>query len=117
VAVGLAPVIGFAAAALGTTVAAWAMVALLWRGTRDMGEVARLDARARTRSWRIVLAALGMGVAVWVANVALAPLSAAGLRPLALLVLVLTGAAAFFALAQAFGGMRMAELRGALRRG
>ena len=42
VALGLAPVIGFSAAALGTTVAGWIMLWQLWRGTHAMGEIAGL---------------------------------------------------------------------------
>ena len=40
VALGLAPFIGFVAAALGTTVAGWVMLFQLWRGTRRMGGAA-----------------------------------------------------------------------------
>ena len=40
VALGLAPFIGFIAAALGTTVAGWVMLFQLWRGTRPMGDAA-----------------------------------------------------------------------------
>ena len=40
VALGLAPFIGFIAAALGTTVAGWVMLWQLWRGTRPMGDIA-----------------------------------------------------------------------------
>ncbi|TFL18428.1 murein biosynthesis integral membrane protein MurJ [Jannaschia formosa] len=117
VAIGLAPFIGFAAAALGTTLAAWAMVLLLWLGVRGMGEVARLDDRARRRAGRIVMASLAMGVVVWAANVALAPLFSVGLSGVALLILVATGAVAYFAIGQGIGALRLAELRGALRRG
>ncbi len=56
IAVGLMPVIGFAAAALATTVAGWTMVFQLWFGTRAMGTSARFDAQFRTRLPRIVLA-------------------------------------------------------------
>jgi putative peptidoglycan lipid II flippase len=117
VAIGLSPVIGFAAAALGTTVAAWGMVVLLWIGLRPMGSVARLDDRARSRAWRIVLASAAMGLVIWIGNMALAPLFAEGLRSLALLVLVTIGAASYFAIAQLIGAIRLAELRGAFRRG
>ncbi len=41
VAIGLSPLIGFSAAAVGTTLAAWGMVAQLWFGTRRLGPVAR----------------------------------------------------------------------------
>ncbi|WGH80033.1 murein biosynthesis integral membrane protein MurJ [Jannaschia ovalis] len=116
VAIGLAPIIGFAAAALGTTLAAWAMVVLLWLGARQMGPVATLDRRARSRGWRIAWASVGMGLVLWVANLALGPLFGSGWRALALALLVGMGIASYFALAQLFGAVRFVELSGALRR-
>ena len=50
VAIGLAPVIGYIAAAFGTTATAWAMVWMLWRGTQAMGDAAKPDARL-IRRW------------------------------------------------------------------
>ena len=55
IAVGLMPYIGFAAAALATTLAGWMMAAQLWFGTRRMGDAARFDARFRSRLPRILL--------------------------------------------------------------
>ncbi len=116
VALGLAPVIGWAAAALGTTLAAWAMVWLLARGSRRLGEVARLDARARSRGWRIVVASLLMGVLLWIAMLILGPMFAGTWRGLALAMLVGVGMLGYLGIAQAVGAVRMAELRGAMRR-
>lgn len=65
IAVGLAPVIGYIAAAIGTTLAGWAMLALLWWGARGMDDAARFDDRARRRIPRIVLAAAVMGGGLW----------------------------------------------------
>ena len=61
VALGLAPLIGFSAAALGTTVAGWIMLFQLWRGTRGDGRDRRADARLRRALPRILLAACSMG--------------------------------------------------------
>jgi putative peptidoglycan lipid II flippase len=116
VAIGLAPVIGWPAAALGTSFAAWAMVALLWRGTRSMGEVALLDARARGRLWRTVLAAAGMGVGLWIALVVWGPVFGGPWRVLALGALVSTGVVWFFGLGLLLGAINLSDLRGALRR-
>ena len=115
-AIGLAPVIGFAAAAFGTTLAAWAMVILLWRGTRDLGDVSRLDDRARKRARRTLLAALGMGLMLYLTMLMLGPMFGTAWRGLALVLLVTIGIGSFFGLAQAFGAVRLGDLRGMLRR-
>ncbi|WP_308917720.1 murein biosynthesis integral membrane protein MurJ [Jannaschia sp. LMIT008] len=116
VAIGLAPVIGFAAAALGTTLAAWAMVLLLWMGVRRMGPVGRLDDRARSRAWRTVLACIGLGVVLWVASVLLGPALDGATAVPALAALIGVGIAAYAVLAAATGAARPSDLRGALRR-
>ncbi|SFJ37627.1 murein biosynthesis integral membrane protein MurJ [Jannaschia pohangensis] len=116
VAVGLSFYIGWAAAALGTTLAAWAMVVLLWRGVRGLGDVARLDDRARKRAWRIVLASAVMGGVLFITMLILGPMFDSAWRGLALAILVLVGMVSYFGFAQMFGAVRMAELRGAVRR-
>jgi putative peptidoglycan lipid II flippase len=117
-AVGLMPVAGFAAAALGTTLAGWGMLALLVRGAGGMGEAARPDARLWSRAWRIAAAAAAMGLVLWGAALGMADwLSAPALRYAALASLVGLGIATYFGTGFAIGAFRMAELRGALRRG
>ncbi len=64
-AIGLAPLIGYIAAAIGTTLAGWAMVVLLCAGRGSMGDAARFDARFWRRLWRIVLAASRWGRSCW----------------------------------------------------
>ena len=115
-AIGLSPVIGWPAAALGTTLAAWGMVWQLARGVRGLGPVAQLDARARSRAWRTTAAAALMGVVLWVTMLILGPMFDGALRGAALAILIGVGMAAFFVFAQMVGAVRMAELRGALRR-
>ena len=81
VALGLAPFIGFIAAALGTTVAGWVMIVQLWAGTRPMGDAAAPDARLRRAVPRIALACLAMGIVLWFAARVLAgPLAEPALR-------------------------------------
>jgi putative peptidoglycan lipid II flippase len=65
-AVGFAMLLGFIGAAIGTTLAAWAMVWLLLRGRRSMGEVARFDDRFKRRhlAHRARLGADGRGAVV-----------------------------------------------------
>ena len=117
IAIGLAPVIGWIACAIATTLAAWAMVALLYMGTRPMGDVARFDARFRKRMPRIVLASLMMGGVLWVAMVGLTPfLGMPGWRYLALLVLIVLGMGSYFSFAHVLGALKFSEFKGAFRR-
>jgi putative peptidoglycan lipid II flippase len=116
-AIGLAPLIGFTAAAWGTSLASWAMVLLLWRGSRRMGEAARLDARLISRLPRIALAAALMGLLLAAAAWALAPaLAAPATRIAALGLLVAGGALAYFALGFATRAFRPGDFGAALRR-
>ncbi len=117
VAIGLAPVIGYIAAAIGTTVAGWAMAWLLWRGTRGMGAAAAFDARFRDRVWRIILASLAMGALLWAAAYGAGDAFGAGAqRYLALALLVALGLLAYALAARALGAFTVAELRAALKR-
>ncbi|MGR3591877.1 MAG: murein biosynthesis integral membrane protein MurJ [Limimaricola soesokkakensis] len=117
VAVGLAPVIGFIAAALGTTLAGWAMVWLLWRGSRSMGHAAEWDHRFRHRLWRICGASALMGALLLGTAALLGPfLATASVRYLALALLVALGMAGYFGFGQLLGAFRLAEFRRAVRR-
>jgi putative peptidoglycan lipid II flippase len=68
IAIGLSPVIGYVAAAWGTTISSWIMIVLLWNGTRGMGEAARLDARLLRAIPRQVLAVSVMAIGLWGAS-------------------------------------------------
>jgi len=108
---------GASPAAVATTAAAWAMVALLALGARPFGEVARFDARFWSRIWRVCIAAAVMGGVLWLAATALAPyLDTPGWRYLALGALVATGIVVFFGLGQLIGAVRLSEFRHAARR-
>ena len=116
-AIGLSPVVGFIAAAIGTTLTGWATVLLLWRGARDMGEAATWDDRFRRRVWRIVGASLGMGAVLWIAQMLLGPFfGSPGLRYLALALLIAVGIASYAVLGQALGAFRLSEFKRNLRR-
>ena len=117
IAIGLAPILGFVSAAIATTLAAWVMVVFLWRGSRGMGEEARLDARFLARAPRIVLASAAMGVVLFgVAIGASGLISSPGLRFPALAGLVLAGILAYAAVGQMIGAFRLSDLKSALRR-
>ena len=117
-AIGLAYMLGFAGAAIGTTLAAWVMVWLLARGSQQMGDVARFDTRFRQRIWRICLAAAAMGAVLWGVALALGPLLHTPFwRYPALAVLLGLGMISYFGCGQALGAFKLREFRSALRRG
>ncbi|WP_135504011.1 murein biosynthesis integral membrane protein MurJ [Roseovarius aestuariivivens] len=117
IAVGLAYAIGWIAAAIATTLAAWVMVWQLTRGARGFGDAARFDARFRARLWRILLASAIMGAALWGLSVLLTPFfGMGGWRWLALLVLILSGTLVYGLAGQILGAFRMRELRESFRR-
>lgn len=117
VAIGLAPLIGWIAAAIATTLAAWVMVALLSIGARPMGEVARYDARFHARIWRIIAASLLMGAVLWGAMVLISPVFAmAGWRYLALVGLIMIGIISYFGIGQMIGAFRLGEFKRAFQR-
>ncbi|THH36580.1 murein biosynthesis integral membrane protein MurJ [Aliishimia ponticola] len=112
----LGPVMGWIGPAIATSAAGWAMVWLLRRGARPMGDVAQFDARFRSRIWRIVAASLAMGVVLWIANALLGPvLGMAYWRYLGLLALVLIGLVSYGLFGQAMGAFRLAEFKANLR--
>lgn len=115
VAFGLMPFIGFLAAAIGTTVAAWIMVVQLWWGTRNMGQAARADARLRRAAPRMILASGLMALALWFMEGWLDTSGIARIPGLA--ILVFGGAAIYFTLSFVTGAYRVSELKTAIRRG
>ena len=117
VAIGLAPYIGFIAAAIATTLAGWSMLAFLWVGTRDMGSAARFDARAKRRIWRIVIASIVMGGALSLGQTLVTPLMGTpGYKVIGLALLCLSGAAVYAICGQLIGAFRLNEIKQTLRR-
>ncbi|XDA98402.1 murein biosynthesis integral membrane protein MurJ [Sulfitobacter sp. LCG007] len=117
IAIGLAPVIGWIAPAIATTLAGWAMVVLLFAGARGYGEVARFDDRFRRRIWRILGASAIMGAVLWLSALVLGPaLGSPGWRVLALAVLVGIGIVTYFGAGQMIGAFRLAEFRASMKR-
>ena len=116
-AIGLSPLIGFIAAAIGTSLTGWATVFLLWRGSRQMGDAAEFDQRFRQRLGRIIAAAIGMGVILWIANAVMTPFfGIATIRYGALAILVGIGIGSYFGIGQMIGAFKLHEFRRALRR-
>ncbi len=116
-AIGLMSSLGYLAAAIGTTLAGWVMLLLLWNGTRKMGDAAKLDDRLRHVLPRVILASLGMGVVIWGLAWALNGwLDAGTIRYGALGILILVGMASYGGLIFALGAMTPADLKRFLKR-
>ena len=113
-----APIMGWLAIPLGTTLAGWLQVALLLRGARAHGPETRPDARLKARALRLLVASALMGLALAAgARFAAALFLDPALRWPALLTAVAGGAALYALLAALTGAARLPELRAALRRG
>ncbi len=113
----LMPWLGHVGLALATALAAWVNTALLgWLLLRRRHWY--MDARLKRRAWRILLAALAMGLALWGLNRALLPWYGQGeaWRIAALVLLVLGGMLVYLGAALAFGATRPAEWRSLRRR-
>ncbi len=118
VAVGLLGVVGFWAAAVGTTISAWAMVGMLMRGRRKMGPEARFDAQLRRRLWRICVASAVMGAILMGFNALFGQLFfEPGFKYLTLAIMIFVGMASYFAIGHKLHAFRMGEFRAAMRRG
>ncbi len=116
-AIGLSPIIGFIAAAIGTSLTGWATVFLLWNGSRNMGNAAAFDTRFKQRLGRIIIAAIGMGVILWGAGAAMTPFfGMATIRYAALALLVGIGIGSYFGIGQLIGAFKLREFKQALRR-
>ena len=115
IAVGLMGVMGYLAAALGTTLAAWGNFFLLWRGTKTMDGAATIDARLARAAPRILAASVLMGVVIWAGAGMISPYLEGGfIRYLALLGLVVFGGAVYGISVVIMGGVRPSDLKAAL---
>ncbi len=116
-AIGLAPFVGYLAAAIGTTTAGWAMFALLFFGARRFENASTLDQRLLRALPRLAIAALIMGAVLLGAAWALDDLlMTPSIRYLALFGLVALGMVTYMAAAAVTGAMRPRDLKAALRR-
>lgn len=117
VAIGLATVLGYMAAALATSLAGWAMAWMLWHWSRPLGASAELDARFRTKLPRMVLASLLMGVALVGLHLALAPaFEVPGLRAAALAAMLAGGGVVYAVVGAKLGAFDLSEIKQRLRR-
>ncbi len=112
IAVGLSYKIGYLSAAIGVTVSAWGMTALLWSGTRNMGTAAQFDARFFTTIPKIILATAVMSIVIYFTQMYLSQaLVTSGVRYLALSGLVASGIISYAAALLGFGAYSLNEIK------
>lgn len=117
VAIGLWRVIGFQAAAWGTTIASYAMLICLWAGARRFGGAAVLSATLIRKLTLMLVACAVMAAGLYLSALYLEPLLFLPFwRYPALALLILLGAGFYFAAAFGLGALDRAELRQVLRR-
>ena len=117
-AVGLAPLVGWIAPAIAATIAGWVMFACLAIGARRYGTAAKFDVRFHGRIWRVLVAAIMMGIALILSNMALQPFfGIPWWRGLTLVVLIAIGMVSYFGIGQLIGAFRLSEFKRAIRRG
>ncbi|MEP5758033.1 MAG: murein biosynthesis integral membrane protein MurJ [Litoreibacter sp.] len=117
IAIGLAPFIGYIAAALATTVAGWLMFFLLKFYARGYGDAARFDVRFRRRVPRIIMASMLMGWVVYGTYLIMEPVFDLRLwRHLAFTVMLAAGAMSYIAFGQWLGAFRVKDFRKALKK-
>jgi len=116
-AIGLAPFIGFVAAAIGTTLSAWVMLGLLMRGAARFGPEGQTDDTLKSVLGPIIAASLVMGIVAAALGWALADLlQSSGWRYPTLAGLVGASAVVYAAALWSMGGLRLGALKGAVRR-
>ncbi|MEM9045892.1 MAG: murein biosynthesis integral membrane protein MurJ [Pseudomonadota bacterium] len=115
VAIGLYPLIGWVGAPIGTTVAGWLMIFLLWNGARRLESEMRVDTRLADRWWRMVLASAAMAGVVLGLEILMAQAGIISL--LRLLFVVPAGLVCYALFAILLGAFRLSDIRSAVGRG
>lgn len=113
----LLPIVGYLAAAIATSAAAWAMVFQLWFGSRNLGVSTKIDKRFRSRIPRIIAASLFMGGVLYLVNYMISPMfNIRWLRFLGLLILILSGAISYFGGGFLAGAFKISDFKDAVKR-
>jgi len=115
-AIGLSFWLGYLAAAVATSLAAWGMVALLWMGKKSMGDDVAADTQLRHRAPRILISALAMGGILYAAQIGLAPVFDIS-RLIATVILVVLGIISYFGIGQALGALNLRDIKSSMKRG
>ena len=114
-ALALLPLVGWLGAAIGTTLAGWAMLVMLWVGSQRFAGHVAIDERLARHAPRMLASALGMGILLLVFLEAVEVfLHLPSFLTLGLA--ISAGLAGYTALAVATGAFRIEDLKAALKR-
>jgi len=115
-AIGLSPWLGYLAAPIGTSLAGWAMLLLLWRGTRQFGAAGQMDDRLRRVMPKVIIASVVMGLAIWGLSIVMSEmLTTPTIRFGALALLVGAGAVVYGFAIIGLGAMSLGEIKRGLK--
>jgi putative peptidoglycan lipid II flippase len=117
IAFGLMPFYGWIAAPIATTISAWAMILLLFAGTKKLGVSGKLSKTSKTKFLRITISSFAMGLFLWFADYVVKKEIFSLIEKISFACfLVLTGAAIYIFFANFLGAFSVKELRQTIKR-
>lgn len=116
-AVGLMPFIGWLAAAIATSLSAWAMVGLLFWGARGFDDILKQDAALKHRLLRMCIASLFLGVALYGIQFFISPaITSVSGRIVYALFLVIAGAGLYLWLGERLKAFSLQEIKASFKK-
>ena len=115
-AIGLSFYIGFLAAAIGTSISSWAMIFLLWNGSKKMGKSSQIDNRLKHNLPFIIISSILMGFIIYIVQYFLNnSLHTPNIRYIMLVILILSGIISYIFFIILFGVVSKKNLKGLIR--
>ncbi|HAL76492.1 MAG TPA: murein biosynthesis integral membrane protein MurJ [Rhodobacteraceae bacterium] len=116
-AVGLMPFIGWLAAAIATSLSAWAMVGLLFWGARGFDNILKPDAALKHRLLRMCITSLFLGVALYSIQFFISPaITSVSGRIVYALFLVIAGAGLYLWLGERLKAFSLQEIKASFKK-
>ncbi|WRQ47890.1 murein biosynthesis integral membrane protein MurJ [Rhodobacterales bacterium FZCC0083] len=116
-AVGLMPFIGWLAAAIATSLSAWAMVGLLFWGARGFDNILKPDTALKHRLLRMCIASLILGVALYSIQIFISPaITSVSGRIVYALFLVIAGAGLYLWLGERLKAFSLQEIKASFKK-
>ncbi|MFL2795858.1 MAG: murein biosynthesis integral membrane protein MurJ [Paracoccaceae bacterium] len=117
IAFGLMPFYGWIAAPVATSVSAWAMILLLFSGTKKIGASGQLSKNSKSKFIRITISSFVMGLFLWTANYVVKNEVFSLIEKISFACfLILAGAAIYSFFANFLGAFSIKEIRQTIKR-